>query len=132
MNYAQNKLLHGLLNKTGLMQSKASIILGITNGRTESSKDLSFDEARLMINYLKMQADKDALRSNKMRNKIISMAHEMHWHLSGTQAIDMLRLNTWCERFGYLHKKLNDYSYIELPKLVTQFTKVYSDFIDNI
>jgi hypothetical protein len=131
MTTQQNKMLYGLLNKTGLMKDKANLIYGITKGRSESSKDLSFEEARLVINYLQTQ-DKTTDGINKMRRKIISMAHEMHWHLPGTQKIDMERLNAWCEKYGYGKKKLNDYSYNELPALVSQFTKVYKDFIDKI
>lgn len=130
MTTQQNKMLHGLLNKTGLMADKANIINGITKGRTESSKDLSFDEARLMINWLQSQ-DNTIDGAVKMRRKIISMAHEMHWHLPYTQRVDMLRLNGWCEKFGYLHKKLNDYTYKELPTLVTQFTAVYKDYLNK-
>jgi hypothetical protein len=48
-DHTQNKMLHSLLNKTGLSTDKANIVLGITNGRSEHSKDLSFEEARLMI-----------------------------------------------------------------------------------
>jgi hypothetical protein len=98
-------MLHSLLNKTGLSTDKANIVLGITNGRSEHSKDLSFEEARLMITWLQSQ-DKTKDGANKMRCKIISIAHEMHWHLSGTKDIDMPRLNGWCEKFSYLHIKI--------------------------
>jgi hypothetical protein len=131
MNHAQNRTLHGLLTKRGLLEQKGIIVYGFTNGRSESCKDLSFEEAAEMIDYLKSQ-DKTGPGANKMRRKIISLAHEMHWHLNGTQAIDMPRLNGWCQKYGYLHKKLNDYTYKELPKLLTQFQLLYKDYLTNI
>lgn len=133
MNHAQNKMLHGLLNKTGLMNEKANIINGITKGRSESSKDLSFDEARLMINWLKSQ-DKTSNDENRMRRKILSMAHECGWHnlVDGEWKIDMRALDTWCVKYSYLKKELNKYTYLELPKLVTQFTKVYRSHLNNL
>lgn len=137
MNHAQNKMLHGLLNKTGLMADKANIINGITKGRTESSKELSFDEARLMITWLKTQASPrpspkgEGDAANRMRRKIISMAHEMGWHnlVNGKWQIDMRSLNNWCLQHSYLKKELNKYATTELPKLVSQFEQVYKSFL---
>lgn len=143
MNHAQNKMLHGLLNKTGLMADKASIVSGITKGRSESSKELSFDEARLMITWLKQQpiplrqAQGGILRqaqydsANLMRRKIISMAHEIGWHnlVNGKWQIDMRSLNNWCLQHSYLKKELNKYTTDELPKLVSQFERVYKSFL---
>ena len=143
MNHAQNKLLHGLLNQKGLLENKANIISGITKGRTESSKGMDFEEARLMITWLqtmpniapvdpnkKAQDDK----SNKMRRRIISMAHEMGWHnlVSGEWKIDMRGLNNWCLQHSYLKKELNGYSYQELPKLVSQFEMMYKSFLKKV
>lgn len=112
----QNSILHGLLTSTGLMAQKRNLILGFTDGRTESSKDMTYQEAGALITHLKSL---DA--SHKMRRRIIKMAHEMGWHLPGTQKIDMDAINEWCKKYGAYHKPLNDHSATELPRLVTQF-----------
>jgi hypothetical protein len=137
MNASQNKVMHALLSATGLMGEKANLVFGFTSGRSESSRDMNDAEAREMILYIKTQQAKQEAPANKMRRRIISMAHEMHWHSLGqapgdSPKIDMARLDGWCRKYGYLHKKLNDYTYLELPKLVTQFKGVYDDFIKKI
>ncbi len=124
MNHAQNKALHYLLNNRGLIPQKEMLVLSYTNGRSRSSKDLSFQEAGELISYLKTLD-----HSHKMRRKIISMAHELGWHLppspngegKGVRRIDMNAINEWCKKYGFGKKELNEYTESELPKLVTQF-----------
>jgi hypothetical protein len=132
MTPADNKQLYALLNKTGLTADKANLVAGFTEGRSESTKDLTYFEARAMIRWLQVKAELHEDGSHKMRRKIISMAHEMHWHLSGTQKVDMKRLNDWCKTYGYLAKELNKYSYKELPMLVSQFKIVYDKFLKKL
>jgi hypothetical protein len=129
---SQLKIIHTLFNKIGNAPHKKDIIAGFTNGRSESSKDLYFDEATDLIKYLK-NFDNEAISAERMRRNIISMAHELNWKLPDTGKIDMKRVNGWCEKFGYQHKPLNNYTYEELPKLVTQFKNgPYSHFIKNL
>ena len=132
MNPALNKQLHGLLTQTGLKEQKAALVNSFTGNRSDSSTDLTNEEAKQMIAYLNTKATEHGEAANKMRRKIISLAHEMHWHLSGTQKIDMQRVNDWCLKFSYLKKELNKYTYTELTKLVTQFTAVYNSYLHNI
>jgi len=46
--------------------------------------------------------------------------------------LDMRRVNNWCLKYGYLHKLLDEYTYEELPKLVTQFEEVYKDMLRKV
>lgn len=130
MNNQLNAQLNGLLNTTGLVSQKEALVLSATQGRSESRKDLTDSEAIGLINFLKQQPQPTA-KEDKMRKKIISMAHEMHWHslVNGKWKPDMKRLNDWCIKSSYLKKELNKYTYNELPKLVTQFSKVYASFL---
>lgn len=49
----QNKALHLLLNKHGFTSDdKAEMVFDLTNGRTEHSSEMSFDEANAMIERL--------------------------------------------------------------------------------
>lgn len=134
MNASNNKRLHVLLSQTGLMAQKANMVFGFSAGRTESSRQLTEAEMKGLIMYLEQQKSGRQINdsANRMRRKVISMAHEMHWHLSGTVKIDMIKINTWCIKYSYLHKKLNDYSLTELPKLVSQFESVYKDYLNRI
>lgn len=50
---AQNNIIHGLLGNFGFdREAKAEMVLDITQGRTESSKEMTFDEANVMIKRL--------------------------------------------------------------------------------
>lgn len=132
MNHAQNKIVHSLLAKTGLMQQKATLVHSFSKGRTQSSRELSFDEATELIGYLKKVSPFGG--EAKMRRKIISMAHEMGWHnlIEGRWVADMRHVNNWCVQFGYLKKELNKYTHDELPKLVSQFERVYKSHLMKI
>lgn len=142
MNPSQNKHLHTLLTATGLMVEKKNLVLSFSKGRSESSKDLTDTEAAELVSWLRTKQtifiNKNNDASNRMRRKIISMAHEMHWHIldpfpKGRRlVVDMARLNNWCKKFGYLHKNLNSYTSEELPILVTQFERAYKDYLNGI
>lgn len=137
-NYEQIKAISTLLGKHNLVDQKDSIIGSFTNGRSTSRKDMTKAEAAALIGHLK-SLDPTDRRSDKMRNKILSMAHEMGWNLSAgfsmhekglpKSKIDMEHLNNWCVKSGYLHKKLDDYTYKELPRLVSQFEEVYKSYL---
>jgi hypothetical protein len=84
-----------------------------------------------------------------MRRQVIAIFHEAGWNLpisandeagsppgerggGGGVRIDMERVNAWCVKHGYLHKKLNAYTYEELPKLVTQAKKYLEWYLKKL
>lgn len=136
---AQNKRLHALLTKTGLHVRKSELVLSFTSGRSSSSKDLSGNEARELINYLDSELQKQMRgikeKADKMRKKIISFAYQMNWTVPnqrGGFSADIQRINNWCLKSGYIKKPFNDFEYHELPKLVTQFENVYKSYLKSI
>ena len=120
-----------LLHKTNLMQQKANIVGGISFGRTESIRELTDAEANDLKEYLQEQ-DKQSDAANRMRRKVISMAHQLHWYKPNTQKVDVEHINNWCLQYGSTKKKLNDHTVLELVKLVTQFKEVFKDVLSNI
>jgi len=128
----QLKIVNVLVGKLGIdRERKQAIISGFSSGRCTSSAELYKIEAIELIGHLKSM-DPEEQRSEVMRRKIISMAHELHWHFPGTNKIDMKRVDGWCEKFGYGKKKLNQYDVKELPKLITQFELgPYRSFINS-
>ena len=133
---AQIGIIMAMINKLHLKAQKEDIIMGASNERTISTRELTSDEANALIKYLKQQ-DPDEQKAEKMRRKIISMAHEMGWASTtlshqGKPKVDMERIDNWCVKYGFLHKKLNQYLYTELPRLVTQFESVYQSFLKGI
>lgn len=132
---AENKYLAKisiLLGQQGLLKNKDDLVNSFTRGRSTSRRDLTNQEAINLIAYLESGGSPEIMKAEVMKSKLISMAHEMHWKLPNGK-IDMDRVNNWCEKFGYLKKKLDDYVYRELPKLLTQFEMgPYRDYLKKV
>lgn len=128
----QIKIINTIISKRGLSEYKAAIINSASNERVTSTKDLYYVEADALIKQLNADKTADFEKGHKMRGKILSLAHELHWRIPGTKKVDFKRINDWCIKFGYMHKKLDDYTYEELPKLVTQFTNMHTDFLNKL
>jgi len=125
----QLKCANTLVSQLGIdKEAKGVMIMGFTGGRSDSSKELTYNEAAAFIKHLK-GLDPNKAGAEKMRNKILYYAHEMGWHIKGTTKIDMQRVDNWCLTKGYIKRKLDNYSYEELPKLVSQFEAVYKYFL---
>lgn len=115
--------------------NKHLLVASVSNGRTESLKDITPAETQALIKHLEKSAKPKKDPSDVMRKKIISIAWQMNWtkkNKSGKLGADISRINNWCNKFGYLHKDLNDYKYKELPKLLTQFQSMYKDYLKHI
>lgn len=140
-NSKQIALARVLLTKAGRMDLKEAIVSGFTNGRTEHISSMHPAEFTAFIRHLQSNLP-NADAADNMRRKIISLAHEMGWYKTDTTGkllfkngkpiIDVPRIDGWCKTYGYLKKSLNSYEYAELPKLVSQFTKVYDDYLHKI
>jgi hypothetical protein len=121
---AQLKIIHTLLTKQGLTADKVNLVYGFSNGRTESSKELTLLEAKDFIQYLK---DKDA--GSALIKRI--------WHLgyvsgiiygdsSEDKAINAAKLNLFVQQRGTVKKPLHSQSFTELKKTVKQFEAIVS------
>lgn len=132
MNFKQLRLAHFLINQLGLNEQKGNIVAGFSKGRTTHFKELDKTEALECIKWL---SDKQSQPGNKMRNKIFFYCHQMGWtkiNASGKVVADGARFDLWALKYSYLRKKLNQYTYEELPKLVSQFEGVYKSFLKSI
>jgi len=125
------KAIHSLLGDHHLREEKESIVHQFSAGRTTHVSDLRKSEALELIGHLKSLDEKER-SATKMRNKVLSLAHEMNWRKQGTDEIDMSHVNNWCIAKSYLKKKLDDYTYAELPKLVSQFEEVYKSYLKGV
>lgn len=135
---AQLKALHAMLHQQGLLRHKTEMIDGLTQGRTSSSKELTKQEAALLL----QQLDKTAARkqdNTAMLRKLFAMCFEIGWIKETTTVLpdgsirkgkDYSRVHGWVATYGYLKKPLNRYTHNELPKLISQFEiHIYSDYI---
>ena len=141
-------IIQSIINKNpNLKAAKEDIVSEVSKGRTTSVAALLFAEADSLIKGLQKETSfkKEVNKADpchKMRGKILSHAHELGWHKKDSNGnmirdpttnkpkIDFDRVNEWCTKYGYLKKKLDKYTYAELPKMVGQFKKVYEDYLD--
>jgi hypothetical protein len=129
------------LSKKGLMDEKRNIISNATNGRTTSSRDLFFDEAHSLLQFLNTDTDTTQEKADKMVRKLFAMCYDLGWIkekpvVGKGGKIEMKKdystLYEWVEKYGYLKKELRKYSYEELPKLLTQFQHgPYAYYLSN-
>ena len=140
-------ILQTIINKdNNLKAAKEDIVSEASKGRTTSVGKLLFAEADSLIKALKKDEPmkKEVNKADpchKMRGKILSHAHELGWHKKdkngitirdpGTQKpkIDFDRVNNWCIQYGFGKKRLDKYTYEELPKLVWQFQQAYKGYL---
>jgi hypothetical protein len=114
-----------LLTELGIVEERAAIIIGFTNGRTDSSRDLSDLDAALLIKQIEKQYGVDRERDNceKLRKRLIGMSYGC-----GKDAkfvIDWAENHGVKDKHGNLNKRLfNYYNTAELLTLIGVFTKV--------
>ena len=114
-----------LLTELGIVEERAAIISGFTNGRTDSSRDLSDLDAALLIKKIEKQYGVDRERDNceKLRKRLIGMSYGC-----GKDAkfvIDWAENHGVKDKHGNLNKRLfNYYNTAELLTLIGVFTKV--------
>ena len=115
----QIKMIHTLLNNHRLMKYKREIIASYTDGRTESSREMTREEAQYMINRL---AANDPLQ--RMRRKVFSLAREMGMIWGETKEdnrMNAAKINRFLKSRGAVKKPLNKLKYEELQQVVSQF-----------
>ena len=123
----QLKIIHTLLNDLGIMDRKQELIYSFSDGRTESSRELSLSEAKGLIEYLK---NRDAY--SNMINRIWHLSYEMEIIKEGDKtemAINSAFLNEFCLSRGTVKKPLQKQSLNELKRTVKQFEAMYGKFV---
>lgn len=135
INKAQITAIAVMCNKANIgKEDKTVMVQGFSGGRCTSSKDLTYEEATALLKHLATMQPVDD-RLTKMQNKIFHYAHEMRWTKLNRQAkvvADVKRIDQWMVKYSYLKKKMNRYTYEELPRLVSQFEQVYKSFLSNL
>jgi hypothetical protein len=113
--------------------NKEMIVYSFSEGRETSSKELLIPEALKMIQYLNEQLPQED--KGPMQGKIFYYCHQMGWtkeNTVGKKVADVKRFDEWAVKYSYKKKKLNHYTYAELPTLVSQFQNVYKAFLKNL
>jgi hypothetical protein len=126
MTPKQIKYVMLLLSQHGLTEQREEIAWEVSGGRTSKLSELSYTETNTLIKRLQGGSARD-----RMIGKMLSMAHEMGWEIEGGK-VDMLRLNSWCQKYSPEHKPLDRISDSDLPAVVTVFEKVYLSFLKGL
>lgn len=121
---AQIKKIHVLLGQKGLMEEKAAMIHSMSNGRTTSTKELSFEEAKHLITFL-LDNDKEAENKKLLIYRAIwCIAWEMGIIYGDTDddyQMNRAKLNMFCRHRGTVKKNLSDMDIPELRRTQRQF-----------
>lgn len=128
---SQNNEFYALLAHLKLDdETKMSMVHNYSGGKTYKSSEMDRSEFQLMLNDLRYRST-FCEKSDKMRKKIISLFIKQGYTLLNNKC-DMLALESWCEKYGYLHKPFNAYKKDELPRLVTQAENMYQSFLKTV
>ncbi len=129
-----------LMRNKGVIDLSGEFAHSFSAGRTTHVSELTVKEGIELIKGLTAN-DQSAERKQdeeRMRRKIISHAYEMGWVITDISTgvsklqADMESINAWCLKYGYLHKPLNEYTFEELPKLVSQFGRLHKQFLKEL
>ena len=123
MTQNQINLVQKLVKDAGLKQSENQLAEKFSHGRVSTYAAMNYKETQLLIrSFIKPN------KADKMRKKILSMAHEMGWELLDGR-VDFERLNNWCVKHTPSHKPFEDIPNKDLPLTVTIMSKVYKTFL---
>lgn len=125
MNYAskpQIAKIHVLLTQLNLMDSKKQIVSEFSNGRTSSSKELSFQEAKQLISRLAEHSP-----TERMKSLVFSLAYQagiIYGSSGEDKKINAAKLNLFLKERGAVKKELNAMTYPELIRVHRQFEAI--------
>lgn len=114
--------IHVLLSQLGLMDDKKEIVNNFSHGRTQSSRELSFEEAKQLIIALSEHSPNERIKS-----LIFSLAYQsgiIYGSTGEDKKINAAKLNLFLKERGTVKKELNTMSYPELVKTHRQFEAI--------
>ena len=137
----QIKMIHTLL-RDEIKQDKdlkASLIVQFTEDENKTStKDLTFVQANDLIYFLqtgKVPTNEAwATFDAKVRQHryILSLCHQLDWvQKENPKYVDLNHLGAWLKKYGYLHKPLKAYKYLQLPKLIRQLEYTRDAYLEK-
>ena len=97
MTPKQLNFVNKLISREGLSFASDDFALEFSKNRTADLGDLTHQETQALIGYFQTPSPQQ-----KMKRKILSMAHEMRWETKEGK-VDMVRLNDWCNKSTASH-----------------------------
>lgn len=126
---AQLRKLHAKLNELSLMDLKRDIIADCTDGRTTSSRELTFSEGKCLIEALN-----DSDERQRQIRAIYHLAYEtgvIYGDSDDDKRMNTAKLNLFCRKRGTVKKDIALQSLSELKRTHRQFERIYSSMADK-
>jgi len=127
---AQIKKIHVLLNQKGLIGQKETMVNSVSEGRTQSTKELTFNEARELIIFLSEKGDESENR-RKIFEAVWGIAWKMGIIYGDTEEdyqMNRAKLNLFCRQRGSVKKNIPEMNLFELKKIHRQFEAMYKKY----
>ena len=134
----QIKKFNTLLSKCRVSDMKRDMIHAATNGRTDRTKEMSYKELNSVIEHLfTLQPKSKYYGGNKKRRRILSICHQLPFHLGFTiwsdekqrRVVDMKRLDEFLKEKGHYKKALNYHTPEELSGVIVQFENMLKTYL---
>ena len=135
---AQIKKIHVLLNQKDLMDQKQVIVNAFSDGRTTSTKDLTCNEARQLIDKLQEHTPLSDAEAQEIREKARNLFRAIYgiaWKMDiiygetdDDYHMNVAKLNMFCRQRGTVKKNLSDMNMEEMKKTHRQFEAMYNKF----
>lgn len=115
-----------ILEREGLFFMAEDIAFEHSNGTTRNLRALNYKQTQSLIETFLQPSAKQ-----KMKRKILSMAHEMRWELPNGK-VNLEKLDMWCKKYTPSHVPFNEIDKKELPLVVSVFEKMYKSFLKQL
>lgn len=118
-------------------EGKQDIISRLTKGRTTSTKDITFDEAKYLIDYLKGNtASNEAHRKEciSVLSGIYRLSYDIGMSYGDTpedKLMNCAKINKFCRERGTVKKNITEMSLPELKKTKKQFEAMLQNNLDS-
>lgn len=136
---AQLKKIQTMFAKLGFEpEDKQGIISSLTKGRVTSTKDITFEEAKVLINYLMGKTDqkKEAYQAEcrDIVRQIYHLSYEVGMSYGDTpedKLMNCAKINKFCRERGTVKKNITEMNLTELKKTKKQFEAMLQSKLDN-
>ncbi|RGD79072.1 hypothetical protein [Bacteroides caccae] len=119
-------------------EDKQGIISSLTKGRVTSTKDITFEEAKVLINYLMGKTDqkKEAYQAEcrDIVRQIYHLSYEVGMSYGDTpedKLMNCAKINKFCRERGTVKKNITEMNLTELKKTKKQFEAMLQSNLDN-
>lgn len=136
---AQLKKIQTMFTKLGFEpEDKQGIISTLTKGRATSTKDITIEEAKILINYLMGKTDhkKEAYQAEcrDIVKQIYHLSYEVGMSYGDTpedKLMNCAKINKFCRERGTVKKNITEMNLMELKKTKKQFEAMLQSNLDN-